>query len=324
MSRLKPRILVPVDGSYESALALPRSVELAVRLGGEITLLASTDLITERFKKPDGNRTLEALGRTAAEMTRGASLMVKTTPDLRHDASDLTQDYRLSAARKYITVLAADVRRHGLPVKTLVKPGPATERIVETAAEERFDLICMASSSTQVQRWMGDFSTTIAVASQSTIPVCIIGSKESLRNSEDHTEISQLFLLLAGEDEAASEYAICLAKDLGIPVSPVCVCNSWSGIMIRSLFRNSVACGNDSQHAQIISRLRLGGVTNGVQILLGCGIPRTVKHLSRQPGAAFIMSRPPRNPAAVITIGSALQRAIRHSRSPLFVVPVST
>lgn len=111
------KILVPLDGSERAERVLPHAKALAQRMNAKVVLL---QIVNPRLELP-------------GEM--GASVALHNTE----------LERRTTEAREYLKNLEHGLASEGLEVKIRLSYGPVVETIVAVAAEERVDLIAMAS-----------------------------------------------------------------------------------------------------------------------------------------------------------------------------------
>ena len=117
------KILVPLDGSEHSKMALETAINVAKKFGGKITLINvySTSFISSLSMYNEESEVV-----TAQEISRVAEAIRETRAGI------------LAQGKK--TVEAED-----LPVTTLLKEGHVVQEIVKTAREGRFDLLVVGA-----------------------------------------------------------------------------------------------------------------------------------------------------------------------------------
>lgn len=109
------RAVIPLDGSPVAEAILPMILEIAGPLDMEVILL--------RVVPP----TPRALGEGAAH------IMADTEQTLRIDAEE------------YLAPVAVELRKKGVRVRTIVRPGAASDEILACARETEADLIAMTT-----------------------------------------------------------------------------------------------------------------------------------------------------------------------------------
>lgn len=112
------KALIPLDGSTLSESALTSGLEIASRLGSEVTLLRVVQLDESRLAY------LERIELGLSERAR---------------------EEALERAETYLHGLAAAHRQAGLNIQAVVKVGPAAHRILEFAEAHEMDLVVMCT-----------------------------------------------------------------------------------------------------------------------------------------------------------------------------------
>jgi nucleotide-binding universal stress UspA family protein len=139
-------ILLPLDGSPPSQLAIEHGLALAKALGSRVTLLH----VTPTFRTITADPTL---------------------------IEDTSGDYEAASAEQARRILAPAVARAaeaGVPAKDIrVEADQVYEGIIETARSEGCDLICMASHGRHGIAAILLGSETQKVLTHSTIPVLV-------------------------------------------------------------------------------------------------------------------------------------------------------
>ncbi|MDI3292030.1 universal stress protein [Polyangium sp. 15x6] len=135
------KIVVPIDFEETSAYALERALELAEKLGAEVTVVHVYSLIVYTF--PDGSYL---------------------------PASELAEVVRQGAQRKLDAVLEAH-RSRGVELDGVLREGRSADEICKTAAEISADLIVMGTHGRGVigRALLGSVAT--AVVRHAKIPV---------------------------------------------------------------------------------------------------------------------------------------------------------
>lgn len=125
------RILVTVDGSARSELALPPAISVAQRLDADVTCLHVIEpllIFDMRFLRSDY---------TAAEVL------------------DVTLEAAEEDAQRYVASLAERFGASGVQFKPVVRDGPVADTILSYAAEQETDLVVMATHGrTGLSRWV--------------------------------------------------------------------------------------------------------------------------------------------------------------------------
>ena len=118
------RILLPLDGSHLSELALPHAVVLAERFQAEMILLKVLEPLGSNLNLPTG-----AVKKAEAE-TR---LMTK----------------------EYLDLIAAHVQEKMIPVKIVIVSGSPHEEIIRFAETEQVDVVVMSTHGRSgASRWL--------------------------------------------------------------------------------------------------------------------------------------------------------------------------
>jgi len=142
-------ILVPLDFSEHSSLALKLAIRLAEHLGARITLLHAIDI---RFVPP-----------TSAGLYLGSDLMEQVTWDAQQIVNRICTEEKL---------------RMPLQGQTIVRTGVPSEIIMAAAEDQKFDLIILATHGrTRLARaFLG--GTVESVIRQTPCPVLLVGSRQ--------------------------------------------------------------------------------------------------------------------------------------------------
>jgi nucleotide-binding universal stress UspA family protein len=145
--RMYRKILVPLDGSHKSELALPVAQQLAEPMGSEVCLLVAVDL--------------------------GKVLFVDRNSKLPTDFEKLGNQ-QLKEAQKYLHELQERLSNANLKVSIHVEQTDPRDAIVNYATEEGVDLIVMASAGkSNWMRWISG-SITDQVLRSSPCPVLVV------------------------------------------------------------------------------------------------------------------------------------------------------
>lgn len=137
------KILVPLDGSDLAAKVLPMVVELAKNFNAQVTLFHSCH--TEGF----------GIGEASPQIT-------KTAP---------AQERKFCEA--FLSKAGNDLQSQGVNVNWVCAEGVPPWQIVDYAAQNNYDLICMASHGRGEVAWVLG-STAEKVVTHSTVPVLLI------------------------------------------------------------------------------------------------------------------------------------------------------
>jgi nucleotide-binding universal stress UspA family protein len=149
------QIVVPLDGSEESARALPHAVELARAGSATLHLL----MVVSRSEE--------------IEFMRGAGESYLTAEYSRDMARDLIAA-RIKHAEDYLKEVASSLESQGVKVQTAVREGAAVENIVAHSREQQADLIVMCTRGRGgIQRLLVG-STTDRVIRSGGVPVLAI------------------------------------------------------------------------------------------------------------------------------------------------------
>ncbi len=150
------KILVPLDGSELAAKILPRVEELAKRFDAEITLITVGHYATD-----------EEIG--------------EATPRLIFDAA--AQENRV--AKRHLEQATAALRNKGMKVSSVYVRGVPAETIVAYAAEQKMDLIAMASRKRGELAWVLD-NVAESVVSHATVPALLLRVEEPKTRTLKH------------------------------------------------------------------------------------------------------------------------------------------
>jgi nucleotide-binding universal stress UspA family protein len=170
------RILVPLDGSEVAGHALTPAITLALQARAEVLL--------ER---------VPVLAHIVVPGEVGPALLYP----------EQSLDYSAEEAEAYLAGLQASLCQQGLRARALVRRGEPAAAIVETAADERADLVVMSSHGySGVTRWLLG-SVAEKVLRAAACPVLVIRSPNSMRH-----------MLITLDGSALSEQALTPAMEI--------------------------------------------------------------------------------------------------------------
>jgi nucleotide-binding universal stress UspA family protein len=172
------RILVPLDGSEVAARALEPAIKLAQHAHAEILLVRAP---------------IPAYVVVPADS--GYALLYP----------EQSLDHSEHLATEYLASIKDSLSRRGLRVRADIRRGEAAEAIVETAADEKADLIVMSSHGySGVTRWLlGSVAEKVLRAARCPVLAVRSGSREPLRR-----------MLIPLDGSALSEQALAPAMDV--------------------------------------------------------------------------------------------------------------
>ena len=204
------RILVPLDGSPLAESALTVAVRIAHTSDGTIVLLRVIGVST-----------------TYTPYVYGSDMA--QSPELAQDLMDMEQEN----AEKYLAEIARLDILAGIQVESTVIPGSAGIAIIDTAKEEKVDLIVMSShGETGFKRFVLG-SVAQHVARHSSVPVLVLRGDEAapLSASPDPKHLSHAITALVALDgsklaEASLEPAAYLVAALAAPTQGTLLLNT--------------------------------------------------------------------------------------------------
>ena len=180
------KILIPLDGSELSELALPYVEELAGRLGSDVTLLAVTD-----------------------------SAGVQD-----YNKQQIYIQQRIEAAKSGIERYADKQKGKEIKVEPAILVGRPAEEIVDYADKEGIDLIVMATHGRSgISRWaLGSVADKVVRATKR--PVALIRAKGARTNLRERGGLNRILVPLDGskESEAVIPHIEEIAARLNIEV----------------------------------------------------------------------------------------------------------
>lgn len=149
------QIVVPLDGSEESAQAVPHARELARAGGGTLHLV----MVVSRSEE--------------MEFMRGTGENYLALDYSRDLARDLIAA-RIKHAEDYLKEVASGLESQGIKAQTAVREGASSENIIAYAREQQADLIVMCTRGRGgIQRLLVG-STTDRVVRSGGLPVLVI------------------------------------------------------------------------------------------------------------------------------------------------------
>ena len=180
------KILIPLDGSELSELALPYVEELAGRLGSNVTVLAVTD---------------------SAEVQD-------------YNKQQIYIQQRIEAVRSGIERYAGKQKVAEIELQSAILVGHPAEEIVDYADKEDIDLIVMATHGRSgISRWaLGSVADKVVRATKR--PVALIRAKGAHANFRDRGILKSILIPLDGskESEAVIPYIEEIAARLNVEV----------------------------------------------------------------------------------------------------------
>lgn len=153
------KILVPLDGSEHSLKALTFAIQIAKKFGGEISLIHvySLTLIPTMVPEPT---------------TLTPPFPVMTPAEV---------SGTIEATRKAGSIVLAEgeqkVKAEGVQVRTILKEGHTVQEIINTAVEDKFDLIVIGARGISKIRELLLGSVTDGVIHHASCPVLVIESR---------------------------------------------------------------------------------------------------------------------------------------------------
>jgi len=155
VSGLFEKILVPVDGSEQSLKALDVAVEVAVKFGGQLTLIHVYSVGGIMGYLPEPSATV------------GVPVMSPS------DVSRLVEGVR-EAGKKVLDEGKKRIGASGVEVTTLLEEGHPVREIVRTAQEGRFGLIVMGARGLSHIRELLLGGVSDAITHHAVCPVLVV------------------------------------------------------------------------------------------------------------------------------------------------------
>jgi nucleotide-binding universal stress UspA family protein len=147
MAPLYQKIMVPLDGSDFAATALPHAQEIARRFDAEVVLFQA----------------IQAMPRYVAAGDAGAATIAL---DIQPEGE--TIQHEIETVKRGLEQVADGLRKQGIKTQTVTVVGPAADQIVDSAAEQKIDLIVMSTHGrTGLARWaFGSVATKVIQAAR--------------------------------------------------------------------------------------------------------------------------------------------------------------
>lgn len=160
------KILVPVDGSSASVNAVKKAIEIAKKYGFSIKLISVVDVSA----MPKYRRNDKLWGQVDGSIIGHGARM----PEM----DEVLIGFKENAA-KILDAVEADLDFQGVKVEKRVLVGAPYEEILETARNEKFDLIVMGNRGfSKIKRFFVG-SVAQKVISEAPCPVLVIHSEAS-------------------------------------------------------------------------------------------------------------------------------------------------
>jgi nucleotide-binding universal stress UspA family protein len=137
------KILVPLDGSELAAKVLPRVVELAAKFNSQVTLVHAC--YTDAFG--------------VGEATPGVIAALPAAEK--------------KVCEAFLSKAVKDLQDQGVKVGSVCLEGVPAREIIDYAAKNKFDLICMSTHGRGEVAWVLG-STAERVVSHATVPVLLV------------------------------------------------------------------------------------------------------------------------------------------------------
>ncbi|MDP6453753.1 MAG: universal stress protein [SAR202 cluster bacterium] len=306
------KMLVPLDGSEQSAGILPYAAQLAASLEIPVSLLTVIDpdasAVPERFRSPDeqARNDLEILQR---------SRIAEVEP----------------AARRMLGNAAARLSNQGVTADYWVTKGVPAVEIVQAAIDLECGLIAMSTHGRNILSRAILGSVTDKVLHTSSVPVLTTTMAMKVDSPLEQVNISEAFVPLDGSAlaELALPHALDLAEKLSLPVSLVNVVDTggpYQGLMddaryvevdveIRSKALEYLRKQSDDMRAKGIN----------VRAIVRDGNPGVVlTELLREPrGRIVVMATHGLSGLTRWWLGSVTEVLVRSSADPVLVIPTS-
>jgi nucleotide-binding universal stress UspA family protein len=185
-------ILVPLDGTPGSELALPLAARIARRSGATLTLVHIQPPL------PESTYLLDA-----------AVLIAKIKETEREETE----------ARRYLAHIVTNDCLDGIGVRTKFLAGPPVETLLQFAREQHVDLIVMCRHEHPgLQRWLSSH-TVRHLARQSTIPILALHENGSLTSHREEYMPHPFSVMVALDGSTLAETALLPAAQLSAALS---------------------------------------------------------------------------------------------------------
>lgn len=290
-------ILVAIDFSEQSSLALDHAIAVARRVNGELVLLW-----------------------VEGELTRapsGAAIYGKAVREVEKLAQDLRAE---SAAR--LDALAERARRQGVAASARVEPGDPAEVIVELASQVHADLVVMGTKGvTGFKRFfLGSVATKV-------VRTC---STHVLVARDARAELARI--LVPADFSPASEKALELVLALAAAHAEITLFHAWQyppgawGVLtpepeegpLRDL-RDEIVARNDERARTWIEKHATQGVSIRFVQEYGAAAAAIQEHLDRAPYDLVAMGTHGYHGLQRFLLGSVAEATVRHSPCSVLV-----
>ncbi len=340
------KILVPLDGSALAADVLPHIHELVRCTQAQIILLRVTP--EQVHHHDDADLTAGRWTGVAPRTLNSVNWNLMGDPVQR--AEWLEQE--VETAQRYLDAIAGELAKADMKVRTLVKPGPVAQAILEVADSEQVDLIAM---STHGWSGLGRFvlgSVADRVAQHAKQPMLLVRSEDhGIAHTRDASIVYKRILVpLDGSALAqevlphAQEMALCArAEVLLLRVVPRPT--DWSdaggafvysgGLVRAGEYAHEQLATDDTWQARMAEHLREAAQTSldaaaaelrraglRVETLIQVGAPaETILEVAERCHADVIaMSTHGRSGLRRFLMGSVAARVLEYASMPLLLV----
>jgi nucleotide-binding universal stress UspA family protein len=293
------RILVPLDGSELSEVALPYAEELSGRLGSEVTLIFVSELVDDSYQ-----RMRQLYLQNIVEATK-------------------------KGAEAY---LPKSGRKQTIRVNSVAVDGNPAEQIVECANKEDTGLIIMSThgQSGITRGALGSIANKVVRAT--TRPVALIRAKGYHPDTRRKGILTKLLLTLDGSEvsEASIPYAVELASRLGAEVVLLRVMGMSYGTF-SSEGEAFVAYYSEQQMEadkalakdyleNMAGRLKQKVVTVETQVKFGDAAEEIISFASEIHADLVVMSTHGRSGVGRWVFGSVTEKVLYEGYAPLMLV----
>lgn len=301
------RMLIPLDGSDIAEVVFPYAIEIAGRLGLEMTVLH----VCSQHES-------ESIAVYRAYVEHAAEHIIGQVRDIQKEVETQPQD-QLAQAEGEVTI------------------GHPAEEILRFADISEADLLLMATHGRSgIKRWaMG--SVADKVLRSSTIPVWLVRAADSGETTDNKRPVKKIIVTLDGSAMAESvlSYVEMLAKQWGdgiVDVVLLTVCEpmvlpsfataeapvNWENIVEEHLTYSNIIA--DKYLAGIAMRLKNAGFKVSTEIIEGTPADGIVNYANENPCSLIAMATHGHSGISRWAYGSVAEKVISGASCPVFLV----
>lgn len=300
------RILVPLDGSELSEVALPYAEELACRLETQVTLFQVLTLPYHEYP------------------IKGEVALVPYT--------DEEMKLLKANARDYLKKAGFKLRKKGIPVKTEVVIGSAAREIIRLADTTKADMVVMSTHGRSgITRWvLGSVASKVVMAAKQ--PVALIRAKGARPSVREKDILDKVLAPLDGskESEVVLPHIVELASKFKAEVTLFHMFTAAYSFISEDSFGEEQLKKLESMRTfakeyieKVAAQLKRNGISakaNFKEVIMGTEAEEIIKLADEIQADVIAMSTHGRSGIGLWALGSVAEKVLHAGNAPLFLV----